>query len=165
MTMTRRSLAIIIAGASAIALGTAYGSQYLGGLHPCILCLYQRIPYWVVLGLGIIAVLPVTPPRLRIGLLALCGLAFLVGAGIAGFHHGVEQQWWEGTSECSAKFDTNSFESFRDQILNNPIVRCDDIPWSLFGLSMASYNFIASLILALFTFVTLGRLGKGSVDD
>lgn len=157
MTPGLRPTALLLAAASLAALATAYGSQYLGGLHPCVLCLYQRIPHAVVGVLGIAAALPFVRPGQRRLLVALAGIALLAGAGIAGFHHGVEQLWWKGTSECSASLDTSSLDAFRAQILGNPLVRCDEVPWSLFGLSMASYNFIASLILAALAFTALGR--------
>ncbi|MEQ8708147.1 MAG: disulfide bond formation protein B [Rhodospirillales bacterium] len=152
MMQSHRAPLIILAASSAIALGTAYGSQYLAGLNPCVLCLYQRIPHWLVLVAGLLAALPLTPAHLRRPALVFCGLALLAGAAIAGFHHGVEQKWWAGTDDCSAVLNTGSFEDFRAQILNNPIVRCDEVPWSLFGLSMASYNFLASLLLSVVAF-------------
>ena len=157
MNLGLRPTALLLAAASLAALATAYGSQYFGGLHPCVLCLYQRIPHAVVAGLGILAALPFVTPMQRRLLVGLIGLALLAGAGIAGFHHGVEQLWWKGTSDCSAALDTSSFEAFRAQILGNPVVRCYEVPWSLFGLSMASYNFIASLILAAVAFTALAR--------
>jgi disulfide bond formation protein DsbB len=157
MTRGLKPTALLLAVASLVALATAYGSQYFGGLHPCVLCLYQRIPHAVVAALGILAALPFVSDGQRRLLVALIGIALLTGAGIAGFHHGVEQLWWEGTSDCSAALDTSSFEAFRAQILGNPVVRCDEVPWSLFGLSMASYNFIASLVLAAVAFLGLAR--------
>mgnify|MGYP003650896995 FL=1 len=163
MTQSHRMPLIILAVGSAVALATAYGSQYLGGLNPCVLCLYQRIPHWIVLVVGCLAALPITQPRLRRPALMICGLALLAGAAIAGFHHGVEQQWWEGTNDCSATLNTGSFEDFRAQILNNPIVRCDEIPWSLFGLSMASYNFIVSLLLSVLAFCCAAKRLPGGL--
>ena len=163
MMQSHRMPLLILAACSAIALGAAYGSQYLGGLNPCVLCLYQRIPHWIVLAAGCLAALPLTPAHLRRPALMICGLALLTGAAIAGFHHGVEQQWWEGTSDCSATLNTGSFEDFRAQILNNPIVRCDEVPWSMFGLSMASYNFIASLLLAVLAFCCAAKRLPGGL--
>ena len=84
----------------------------------------------------------------------LCALAFAVTAGIGGYHVGVEQGWWEGSQECvgdTAKAD--SLQDLKAKIMSTPIVRCDDVAWSLFGISMAGYNFIAAAILAVFSFM------------
>ncbi len=84
-------------------------------------------------------------------LTALAGLAAFAGAGIALYHVGVEQQWWPGTSGCGAGALTgSSVQDLRAQIEAAPIVRCSDIPWSLFGISMAGYNAILSAALGLF---------------
>jgi disulfide bond formation protein DsbB len=42
-------------------------------------------------------------------------------------------------------------------LLAQPVVRCDEVAWSLFGLSMAGYNFLMSLALAGFAFAAAGR--------
>ena len=74
------------------------------------------------------------------------GLTLLTGAAIAAFHVGVEQHWWQGTAECGAVDGAaDSLEALRAQILTAPTVRCDEVPWSLFGISMAGYNFLVSL--------------------
>ena len=78
--------------------------------------------------------------------LALAGLAMIAGAGIAGFHVGVEQHWWAGTSECGAQSGApQTVEALKQQLLATAVTRCDEIAWSLFGISMAGYNLILSL--------------------
>lgn len=139
--------------ASAALLGGAWAFQILGGLQPCPLCLYQRWPYWAVIVIAGLAVLAAK----RLGasgmamIAALCALIFLAGAGVAGFHVGVEQQWWEGLAACGGGNlnDPNlSLDELRTRLLDTPVVRCDDVPWSLFGISLAGYNLLASLALA-----------------
>ncbi len=132
------------------ALGTAFASQYWGGLNPCEMCWWQRYAYMT-------AILPLLPSALlrlsagqRRASLLLGGLVFLVGAGISLFHAGVEQKWWEGFTACTAPISAGGLDDLRAAILAAPVVRCDDIPWSLFGISIAGYSAIASLILALF---------------
>jgi len=149
--------------ASVTALGSALTSQYVGGLAPCVLCLYQRAVYVAVImisgaGLGL-----VFSPFPRIdwarGLIALCGLVLLIGAGIAAFHVGVEQHWWVGTSSCGAGAGTaKTVEELRAQLMAAPVTRCDQVAWSLFGISMAGYNVIASLALAAFAFAGWRRM-------
>ncbi|HCP00290.1 MAG: disulfide bond formation protein B [Alphaproteobacteria bacterium] len=139
--------------ASAGLLSGAWAFQIFEGLQPCPLCVYQRWPYWVMVTLGLTAAL--AGRRLQPSALALFaavgGLVFLAGAGIAGFHVGVEQQWWEGLSTCGGVHtDSNlSIEKLKEKLFATPIARCDDMPWSLFGISLAGYNLISSVALAL----------------
>ena len=75
-------------------------------------------------------------------------MAFLVGAGLALYHVGVAQQLIAGPRACSAApGEATTIEALRAQLLARPVVRCDEVPWSLFGVSLAGYN--ASLSLAL----------------
>ena len=134
-------------------LMAAYIAQYGFGLEPCELCLFQRIPYAVAIGLGVIS-LAVAAPRALLGLIGLC---FLTGMGLAIFHVGVEQHWWQGLSSCSAKLDASDIEKLREQIINGPRARCDDIAWQMFGISMAGYNALASAGLAFAAFFTLKK--------
>lgn len=145
-------LAAAIAAASAAALAAAYIGQYGFGLKPCVLCLYQRIPYALNISLGIMAILATFRyPRLATLLLWLSAMSFLAGASLAGFHVGVEQKWWAGLSSCggNALPENVSLEDLRRAIIHQGIVRCDTPAWLLFGVSMAGYNFALSLALGL----------------
>ena len=72
---------------------------------------------------------------------ALAALIALWSAYLAGFHAGVEWHWWEGPASCTGT-SAGAGLSF------NPgeIIRCDAVAWSLFGLSLAGYNFIFSAV-------------------
>lgn len=162
MTMTPDRLfpVLVFLGSGALLLG-ALAFQYIGGLAPCPLCLWQRYPHVAVLLVAGFAVL-FAPPRARVWLLALCGVILLVGAGIAMFHVGVEQKWWEGLPTCSGAVDMTrlSPEEMRKMIMSGPPARCDAVAWSLFGISMAGYNFLISLALAVFALRAALRLRK-----
>lgn len=139
----RRALPMLVLLVSVAALAVAFASQYLGGLQPCVLCIYQRYPYGVAIGLAILALALPDRPALQRGVLTLAGLALLTSAGIAAFHVGVEQNWWQGTSACGGAIEPGlSLEELRDRLMAAPVVRCDEVPWSLFGLSMAGYNLL-----------------------
>lgn len=147
-----RRIPLLVTVASLASLAVALASQYLGGLQPCILCIYQRYPYGVAAALGIAGVLVAARPAWLRAILLLAGLAFASGAGIAAFHVGVEQGWWQGTAECGSTLDlTLSPEDLKNQLLNQPLVRCDEVAWSLFGISMAGYNFLYATALAVAT--------------
>lgn len=143
--MNRLQLRILgpLLGSLALLAG-AFGFQYLGGLAPCHLCLLQRWPHGIAVALGLLVLL--WPRR---GLAVLAGLVVLVGAGIAAYHVGVEQHWWAGPTSCTAPAPaTQSSGELLDQILATPVVLCDRVAWSLWGVSMAGWNAIASLVLA-----------------
>src|SRR5207237_10719321 len=93
-------------------------------------------------------------------LLAIAALGFLAGAGIAAFHVGVEQHWWAGTAECGASgpLAGGSAADLRAKLLAQPVVRCDEVAWSLFGISMAGFNVIVSLALTAFAALGAKRL-------
>lgn len=130
---------------AAAVLASAYAFQHLGGLQPCVLCLYQRWPWWIALGLCVAAVLLRGRGKAPTALAALASLTILVGAGIAVFHVGVEQQWWPGLASCGGVSGAPlTLEALKQQILNAPVVRCDEVAWSLFGISMAGYNALVS---------------------
>jgi disulfide bond formation protein DsbB len=143
-----RTSALFLLLASVGSLLAAFFFQYVIGLQPCILCIWQRWPYAVVIALTALTLAAVRSPRLKAALLALCGVALLIGGGIAVFHVGVEQHWWTGTPGCGVPATANSLEEMRAQIMAAPVVRCDQVAWSLFGISMAGYNILISLALA-----------------
>lgn len=161
---TPRNAAALVLAASVGALGAAYFFQYVIGLQPCILCLYQRVPYAATIALGLIAVGHAMAGKERPvpWLLGLSAVAFAVGGAIAVFHVGVEQQWWRGTAECTgAGIDATTVEALRAQLMAAPVVRCDEVQWSLLGISMAGYNVLMSLALAAFSALAALRLGRG----
>lgn len=148
------------AAGGAAALAGALGSQYLGGLAPCVLCVYQRYPYVVAIVLAVIAL--IAAPALARPALVLAGVAFLATAGIAAFHVGVEQHWWAGTSECgSAATGGGSIEDLRASLLATPVTPCDTPAFTLLGISMAGYNLVYALALAALALLGAARRSGG----
>ena len=139
---------ILLFLASAATLLGALAFQFIGGLDPCVLCIYQRWPYFVVAGLCVLAwvIKPLTRPALF-----ACGVAFVVSAGLGAYHVGVEQGWVAGTAACGAGGGATTVDELRAQIMNAPATRCDEVAWSLFGISLAGYNLLISLALAAFS--------------
>lgn len=137
---------LLAAGGSAALLMGAFGFQYLGGLLPCTLCLWQRWPHAAALVLGALAL---ALPYQRVWPI-LGALAALTSAGIALFHVGVEQLWWQGLATCTvdalAGVSVDDLLSL-DSTAGAP-VRCDAIAWQFMGLSMAGWNGVISLGLA-----------------
>ncbi|HCF24278.1 MULTISPECIES: disulfide bond formation protein B [unclassified Novosphingobium] len=135
-------------------LGGAYLSQYGFGLAPCEMCWWQR--YALIAALPF-AVLGWLRPSLRL-VTALALLGILAGGLIGGFHAGVEYGWWEGLTACSTGVKAGAGNAL-DAILDAPVIRCDVAPWSLLGISLAGWNFLISVPLAL---VGLAGLRKGA---
>jgi disulfide bond formation protein DsbB len=130
-------------------LGGALGSQYLGGLHPCEMCYWQRWPHGAAILLAAGAFL--VPARARL-LTALAALAIAVSGAIGVFHAGVELGWWQGLTRC-----TSGGALSLDELMNVPLVRCDQVQWSLLGISMAGWNAIVSLGSAAVIALLLSR--------
>ena len=137
-------------------LGGALLSQYVGGLYPCEMCIWQRWPHGAAILLALAALAsPIDAPRTR-PLMLLAALAIAVSGAIGAFHAGVEYKWWEGITTCT----TNGATSL-DDILSVPLVRCDQVQWSLFGISLAGFNAIFSLGGAgLVAWLTLQRTAR-----
>lgn len=152
-----RNLGLLVAAASAGALGFAYTMQYVFNKLPCHLCYEQRKPYMVIIALGLLAaVIAKAKPRVSFALLLLSGVALLVGTGIAGFHFGTEMKWWPLAAGCGGEGaipDPNlTMEELMEYFKNRPIVRCDVPGWVFLGISMTGWNFLYTTGLAAFTF-------------
>lgn len=148
--MTRSPIAhanLIALVVPAALLGGALSFQYIGGLYPCEMCWWQRYPHGAAIVLAALALAAGARPARR-WLVAAAGLAVAVSGAIGVYHAGVEQKWWQGITACSAKPIVGSPDEMLRQILATPIVRCDAIPWSWLGISMAGWNAIISLTAA-----------------
>ncbi len=133
-------------------LGGALGSQYIGGLAPCEMCYWQRWPHAAAILLAALAfVSSASRQRARL-LTGLAAIAIAISGAIGVFHAGVELGWWEGLTRCTAGGVLSL-----DELMNVPLVRCDQVQWSLLGISMAGWNAIISLGSALAIFVLLAR--------
>ncbi|MBS0474005.1 MAG: disulfide bond formation protein B [Proteobacteria bacterium] len=145
-----RLLALVVPAALLIAV---YVGQYGFGLAPCEMCWWQRYPHFAAAALALLAFVLRGQARL---LVALAGLAILVSGAIGLLHAGVEYGWWEGFTTCTANALVGTADPLK-AILNAPIVRCDEVQWSLFGISLAGYNFLVSTGTALLIFALLRR--------
>ncbi len=160
MSVTPAVLARLALAASLAALAVALLSQYVGGLEPCPLCLYQRIPYGVNIILGAVAILLIGRGREPLALIALIGAIFALDAGIAFYHVGVEQGWFEGLAACAGGGETpDTVDALKALLLNKPPPPpCDQVQWSLFGVSMAGYNMLYAALMAAIVLIGVATL-------
>ena len=149
-----RLSSLIIAQASIGALLVAYYAEIVHQLEPCILCIYQRIPFALVIIFGFTGIFR---PTLLKWTLLFAGIAFLAGSSIAIYHVGIEQHWWESscTGELVRKLSTTNF---LHELQKKPAKPCDELEWAFLGISMASYNVFYSLVLSIFCFLGVSQL-------
>jgi disulfide bond formation protein DsbB len=151
-----------IFAACAGALGTAYISQHVFGLEPCVLCSYQRAPYILAGALALLGLCLPTDGRRPIVLIAATTIIFLASAFLAFYHVGIEQYWWASVAACGGQLSAEiSIEQLQAALSNKPLKACNEQVFQLLGISMAGYNSLASLILALATLIATWRLAGG----
>jgi disulfide bond formation protein DsbB len=147
----------LLCAASLGALAVALFTQFVIGLEPCPLCLYQRAPYVAAAVVCAAPLLGAVPERTA---LALAAMLFAAGAGIAGYHVGVEQAWW-ASAVCDGGVAAVETGADLMAALQQPGEKpCDEVDAALFGVSMATYNLAASLALAAFALAARARRAK-----
>jgi disulfide bond formation protein DsbB len=157
--MTSRLLILLASAGSAAALLGAFAFQYIGGLAPCHLCILQRWPHAAAVLIGVVALVMNRGALARF--LPIGGaIAAAVTAGYGVYHTGVERGWWAGPDTCtSGPIDGVSAEDLLGQIMAAPLIRCDEVAWSMAGLSMASWNAVLSTVLVLIWMAAFRKAG------
>ena len=145
--------AIAIFVLSLATLAGAWFFEYVLKLAPCPLCLMQRIPYHVVISLSLllaIAALVRAPRNLLLVGFAAIAIAAACNIVLGIYHAGVEWHWCAGPADCSGPLtDLRTGGSLLDQLQSVHVVRCDEAAWRFLGLSLAGYNVLISLALAI----------------
>ena len=157
--LDRRRLyaAVFLAVAMAATVGGALCFQYIGGYIPCKLCYEQRIPYYAGVPIMVLAVLASAaklPAWISRLLLAAGGLLMAYGLYLGVYHAGIEWNWWAGPTDCTnvaAPVDTGG-NGVLDALDKFVPPSCDKAALRILGLSLAGWNAIASLILAIVAF-------------
>jgi disulfide bond formation protein DsbB len=140
----------LVFGMAAATLAGAYIFEYGFDLAPCPLCLAQRLPYWA----GMVAMLAgaFLPQRFRFWAFGMGTAIFAIGFGLGLYHAGIEWHFWPGPEACSGTdtelpFTVEGLARALDSAA--PVPRCDEAPWRFLGLSLAGYNALLSLALAV----------------
>ncbi|MGF1549073.1 MAG: disulfide bond formation protein B [Sphingomonadaceae bacterium] len=154
--MTRLAKARLVAIlVPAALLAGALGSEHIGGLAPCEMCHWQRAAHYLALVFALVSLGfsmgRSGPPREAVSrsLVWLAALAIAVSGGIGVWHAGVEAGLLEGVTRCAAAPAAGGDEALLAEIMAAPMVRCDEVQWSLLGISMAGWNAIVSLFSAM----------------
>ena len=160
MTTARPVLLIVLAAGIAVAVG-ALLFQYVGGLQPCELCLAERWPYYGAIAVAAVAL--AAGERGAVWWVGLLALIFLGSAGLAAYHVGVEQHWIAGPTACTGGASgAKSAEELMKFLTEQQPTRCDEVQWSLAGLSLAGWNLLISLVLLAVTAIGFARLRGGA---
>ena len=145
--------AVVIALIGLATIAGFFFFEYVLKLPPCPLCLEQRKAFYVAVPLAVLLLLGQEYGASRkvtlLGFLAIA-VAMLWNTGLATYHAGIEWKWWPGPAECSGPI--GNFGPAQDLMksLNNiSLVRCDEAAWRFLGISLAGYDVLISLALAL----------------
>ena len=130
---------------SLVSIISAYFIEYALGHQPCNLCLIERIPY--ILSIVLILIIfrfKKTEKFLILFLILIFVFSFLISV----YHFGIEQGFFEESSLCTLKNNSNviSKEELL-KILNERTISCKDVTFKIFGLSLTSVNIIISIII------------------
>ncbi|OQM73446.1 hypothetical protein BFN67_09165 [Pseudaminobacter manganicus] len=150
--------ALAVALGMGVAVGTAIGFEKIGGYIPCMLCLQQRIPYYVGIPIMVVTLVLALfrfPAVLTRGLLVAGGVLMLYSLYLGSFHAGVEWGWWTGPHDCGVVVapDTGDGVSGILDAINTIIPpSCDTAALRVLGLSFAGWNAVTSMLLAAVAF-------------
>jgi disulfide bond formation protein DsbB len=140
MLAPARTLALLV---PLLLMAGALGSQHLGGLVPCEMCMWQRYPHYAAIAAALAAIL-LRRTALSLPLTMLAGLLILVSGAIGVWQAGAEYHWWHGPQHCTGTVHAAGADLLK-QILSAPLVLCDVPQWTLFGVSLAGWNALFSL--------------------
>lgn len=152
---------------SVFSLAAAYIAQYIFDLKPCILCIYQRIPFAFTAVFSLIGLIFYAGRSVfaSVVMLILSASAFFINSIIALHHTGVEQGWWVSVFEaCESDLPTKS-NDILSSLEKLAFVPCTQISWvdPIFGFSMANYNMV--MCLGLFLICTVGAFAVANCYD
>lgn len=151
LTSFRAALLVLIAAVATI--GGAWFVELVLGIKPCHLCLQQRISYYAGIPIVLLATLLLArDSEHKTGriLLGLAAMIFLAGAALGVYHTGVEYKLWAGPTDCTGDIAQNvPLQDFLKQLETVKVIRCDEVPMRIFGLSLAAWNAIISTCMAI----------------
>ena len=148
-----KAAALAIAVTAAATLAGAWFFQLVLDIRPCPLCLEQRYAYYLAVPLAFVvafAAIRGAPRPLLLAGFAVLLLAALANAWLGGYHAGVEWKFWPGPTDCSGPVvDLGSAGTLLQRLDTVKVIRCDEVQWRFLGLSLAGYNVLISLALAV----------------
>ena len=135
---------------STLSILFAFYVEYILGHKPCNLCLFQRLPYILIIFLIFLLLIFRNFERL---IFLFLSIIFLSGALLALYHFGIEQGIFSESFVC--KGNDNGSTLNKEEILKQLKIRqisCKDVTFTILGVSLATINTFVSMILAIITF-------------
>lgn len=158
--MSQQKILISLLASAIIALVSAYIAQYGFDLQPCVLCLYQRVPFFLIIAFCAIALFSKNQ-KFRNFAFYFCVIALLANASIAAYQVGVEKKIFAGPDSCSSNSHLNEIvdlDQLRETLMSTKAVRCDEPQFFFLKLSMAAWNAIFCVALLMIALITRRRI-------
>jgi disulfide bond formation protein DsbB len=156
MRLAPLPLAVLVL--SSLVIGGALVFEYGVGLVPCELCLYERWPWYAAIAIAVL-LLTIRPSQQAP---LLFGALFLASLALAFYHVGVEHHLFAGPDACTGPaLHGQTIEELTRQLMAAPVIRCDEPQWSLFGVSLAGWNLVASLLVLVLA-IRAGRRARAA---
>jgi disulfide bond formation protein DsbB len=145
--------AAIVAVVGTLTICGFFFFQYVLGYPPCPLCLDQRNAYYASVPLAALLWLGAghgASSKVMIAGFAVITAIMLWNAGLSAYHAGVEWKFWPGPADCSGPINSlGSASDMLKRLQDIRIVRCDEAAWRFLGISLAGYDVLVSLFLAI----------------
>ena len=152
-----KKIYLIIFIISLLSLLIALYIEFFLDYKPCKLCIYQRIPYLIAIFLTFLGI---SYPKKLIWLYALL-LTFFLSFLLSGYHVGIEREIFQEFSGCTGNSLNITDKNELLKLLNSEINSCKNVDFRIFGLSLATINFLLSfLIFVLILKVILNEKNK-----
>ena len=143
---------------SIAAIGSALIAEYYFFLEPCKMCLKQREPYYAIIVLFLLFL--IFRWQKNIWFFIVVQILVIYGLFYSLWHVGIENKFLPGPSGCSGGLElTNNASSLKDQIMSKAVVNCEDIIWSMFGLSAATINSLLLFLIFIINVIYLWNNG------
>ncbi len=146
------AIAAVLTLGMAVVVGSALGFEHIGGYIPCALCLLQRNPYYIGVGVGVLAVLSSVfrlPPVVTRVLIGVIAVLMIVSIGLGTYHAGVEWKFWEGPTSCTiGATGGDTPVNVLDALNSTKAPSCTEATLRVLGLSFAGWNVLTSAALA-----------------
>ena len=131
---------------------SAYYIEYILKVPACSMCIYQRIPYF--LSTIIIVVFFLKKIDFK-KLIIILFLFILINTGLSFYHIGIEQGFFNELNTCKDEINASNTKDLLSQLKSKGVVSCKEVGFTIFGLSLATINFIVNTILIMFYWIIL----------
>ncbi|AOZ69608.1 disulfide bond formation protein B [Rhodobacter xanthinilyticus] len=154
---SRQMVALAVAGSAGLLIGALIFQSL--GFAPCELCILQRWPHLAAALIGA-AYLALRLPAVT---LIAGALAAAATSALGVYHSGVERHIFEGPTSCTSNGVTGlNATDLLAQIQTAPLVRCDEIVWDIFGITMPNLNAVFSAGLVVWWLIAFAKARRGA---